>query len=314
MKDGSDGGANYACMQYASMMRNRDNNGNGVIDPDEIRWYTASLEQLYALYIGDQGLTSDAHLYPAERSVATGKYEANENFANADKWRLHIVSSTKGTDNKLIKLWAEEGISTGAYATQSSKPAPFSIRCIRNLGLPLPTADNVCDASANIPSPIITFKKEGSGTSSVYYFDLRNVNEKSLRYYTTKELEPGTETAETARPYRGFMTGALGTTEYMNTTGYPSIYNNLLNGNSLCINSNYRMPNVREGAIMAMYCDDTDWWNSKYIISMSYYSHGNYGDQKDGTTPHTWRFYVGSHASVNQRGCYIREVRDWNPE
>jgi hypothetical protein len=66
---------------------------------------------------------------------------------------------------------------------------------------------------------------------------------------------------------------------------------------------------------MAMYCDDTDWWdNGKYIISMSYYSHGNYGDKKDGTTPHTWRFRNNSHASVNKMDCYIREVRDWNPE
>lgn len=304
----------YACMQYATMMRNRDNNGNGFIDPEEIRWYVASLEQLYALYIGDQGLTANAQLYPAERSVAEGNYGANENFAGAHKWRLHIVSSTKNSDNKLLKLWSEEGISTGTYATQSSKPAPFSIRCIRNLGLSNPTLDNICNAKANIPSPIITFKKEGSGSSAVYYFDLRNVNEKSLRYYTSKELEPGSERAETARPYKGFMTGALGSTEYMNTTGYPTIYNALLAGNSLCSNSNYRMPNVREGAIMAMYCEDTGWWNGKYIISMSYYSHGNYGDQKDGTTPHTWRFYVDSHASVNQRGCYIREVRDWNPQ
>lgn len=312
MKDGSGGGTNYACMQYSSLMRNRDNNGNGIIDPEEIRWYTASLEQLYALYIGDQGLTSETHLYPNERVMATGKYGSGENFYNADKWRLHVVSSTKGSDNKPVKLWAEEGISTGAYAN-NSKSAPFTIRCVRNLGLPDPTVDNVCDASTNIPSPIITYTKEGSGASAVYYFDLRNVNEKSLRYYTTKELEPGSETSETARPYRGFKTGALGSTEYINTTGYPTIYNSLLNGTSLCTNPDYRMPNVREGAIMAMYCDDADWWNGKYLISMSYYSHGNYGDQKDGTTPNTWRFYQNSHASVNKWGCYIREVRDWNP-
>jgi hypothetical protein len=109
--------------------------------------------------------------------MATGKYGSGENFYNADKWRLHVVSSTKGSDNKPVKLWAEEGISTGAYAN-NSKSAPFTIRCVRNLGLPDPTVDNVCDASTNIPSPIITYTKEGSGASAVYYFDLRNVNEK----------------------------------------------------------------------------------------------------------------------------------------
>lgn len=313
MKNAANGGTNYACMQYASMMRNRDNNGNETIDPDEIRWYTASLEQLYALYIGDQGLTSEAHLYPAEFATATGKYAAGEKFQNADRWRLHVVSSTKGNDNKPIKLWAEEGISTGAYAN-NSKSAPFSMRCVRNLGMQVPTKENICKSAENIPTPIVTVNKEGSGTNAVYYFDLRNINEKSLRYYTTRELEPGDEWAETARPYRGFATGALGNVEYYNTTGYPTLYNQLLNGNSPCTVDGYRVPNVREGAIMAMYCEDTNWWNGKYLISMSYYSHGNYGDQKDGTTPHTWRFYQNSHASVNQRGCYIREVKDWNPQ
>lgn len=312
MKNGTGGGTNYACMQYASMMRNRDNNGNGVIDPEEIRWYTASLEQLYALYIGDQGLTYDAQLYPAEFATATGKYPAGEKFGNADRWRLHVVSSTKNSDNKPIKLWAEEGISTGAYAN-NSKSAPFTLRCVRNLGMQNPTASNICNPAENIPTPIVKVNKEGSGANAVYYFDLRNINEKSLRYYTTRELEPGDERSETARPYRGFVTGSLGNTEYINTTGYPNLYNMLLNGNSPCSEEGYRVPNVREGAIMAMYCEDTNWWNGKYLISMSYYSHGNYGDQKDGTTPHSWRFYQNSHASVNKRGCYIREVKDWNP-
>ena len=223
------------------------------------------------------------------------------------------MESSKNSDNKPIKLWAEEGISTGAYAN-NSKSAPFTSRCVRNLGLANPTVSNICNPSENVPTPIISYKKEGTGSTAVYYFDLRNLNEKSLRFYTTKELEPSDETSETARPYKGFMTGALGTTSYLNTTGYPTLYNMLINGNSPCIDPNYRIPNVREGAIMAMYCNESAWWNSKYIISMSYYSHGNYGDQKDGTTPHTWRFNVNSHASVNRMDCYIREVRDWNPE
>ncbi len=51
-------------LRYSCLTRNRDENGNGIIDAKEIKWYVASINQLASLYIGDQGLHSDAVLYP----------------------------------------------------------------------------------------------------------------------------------------------------------------------------------------------------------------------------------------------------------
>lgn len=42
----------YVSLLYSILQRNRDNNGNGYIDPDEIRWYQAAVEQVFGLYLG----------------------------------------------------------------------------------------------------------------------------------------------------------------------------------------------------------------------------------------------------------------------
>lgn len=80
------------CIRYGVLARNRDNNGNGYIDPDEVRWYIGSLQQIYALYMGDLGMESDAQLYPTAlaslpNSRVDGKWQ----------WRNHIVCSNQTT-------------------------------------------------------------------------------------------------------------------------------------------------------------------------------------------------------------------------
>ena len=84
-------------------------------------------------------------------------------------------------------LWAEEGVSVSGYGQEWSKPAYNSIRCVRNLGLPSPTETSIADKNANIPESIIIAENAGGG---VYRFDLTNVNDNSVRYYTTHELIP----------------------------------------------------------------------------------------------------------------------------
>lgn len=54
---------NYRYLRYSCMSRNRDNNGNGVIDQDEVRWYMGSHNQLIGLFIGSYGIEGDARLY-----------------------------------------------------------------------------------------------------------------------------------------------------------------------------------------------------------------------------------------------------------
>ena len=42
----------YDTGAFACLQRNRDNNGNGMIDEDEIKWYLPSYNQMLNTYIG----------------------------------------------------------------------------------------------------------------------------------------------------------------------------------------------------------------------------------------------------------------------
>ena len=296
-------------MRYSALSRNRDNNGNGFIDADEVRWYIAPLEQLYTLYIGDLGLVSEAQLYPA----AYGQLP-NTQVNGVWQWRNHIVCSNQTTITNASQyidrywpdmLWAEEGVSVSGYGQEWSKPAYKSIRCVRNLGMENPTETSIADRNSNIPDPIIIATDMGGG---VYKFDLSNVNDKSVRYYTSHELIPTDENGESSRTYYGFET-------YKEFTSYNSNYADtkelLEMGGSLCPDG-YRMPNVREAAIMSLFCPSS-WWGTNEIYCCSYYSHGSLGGNlyyDNGTT--TWTF-MNKYITISGGVTSLRCVRDINP-
>lgn len=137
-------------------------------------------------------------LYPASRAAMTGTYESG-NFKGAAKWRSHIVSSTKDPDHssKPTELWGEEGVAVSYYKEYySKKPAPYSIRCVRNIGLEANSfAELSTDEFEKKLEKLIQYNKSDSNTNS-YIFDLSNINDKSVRFYTTKELEPSDEHSE----------------------------------------------------------------------------------------------------------------------
>ena len=309
-----------AVLRYSAMMRNRDNNGNGKIDPEEIRWYTASLGQLQFLYFGELGLNEAAILYPEKFSNATGVYPDTHPYAGADKWRCHIISSTanSGSANPRI-LWAEEGLSVSNYRDDIGwgLKAPYSVKCVRNLGFDSKTSkedyflvsNTVADADDNRPQNMIDVTKKGSGKSMVYKFDMTNINDASKRFYTSVELEPYDEKSEMARIYQGFETGELLTDA---VSDYQDLKSKLEAGTQICPDG-YRVPNVRELGVMYILCDDTTWWDGKDSMTSTYYSLGLLGNIKDQTGKYSWGARYGSVFTLSPEVGTIRCVRDWNP-
>ena len=306
-------------LRYSSLQRNRDNNGNGVIDADELRWYVASLNQLYDLYIGQLGLNSEAVLYTADMAAQPNQTYSSGPYAGAYKWRNHVVCSTwKGGSNDNAQpqvLWAEEGLSIGGYFDRYGKYAPMSIRSVRNLGITNPAYNQEGTEGIGYPVPLVQVSENGNGG---YIFNLKNVNEKSLRYYTSRELEHGNENFETSRVYYGFETGATVTrtmVEDMNNYGnYQSLKNDLEAGNETgCDTKNgYRVPNVREGALMALYCS-LEWWNGQNTMVGTWYSNGDtvVGGTGNDAGFYSWQFGY-KFASIGGSGVnMIRSVRDW---
>ena len=276
-----------ATARYTCLMRNRDNNGNGVIDASEVRWYIASIQQLTALYIGDQGISGDAQLYDRYNG-----YSATDTDAyGTELWRLHLISSTAwGKDGALAAyptmLWAEEGLSTSAYKQyDNEKPGRYAVRCVRNLGMDRASETEAVKALNdinNLPEYSVQFltpQNDPHTQNSVYKFDLTRINKKSIRYFTSRELEPGDEYSEASRTYSAFETGPLVTY----TGDYESLKSMIERGESPCPEG-YRTPNVREASLMSNYITaeiNANWWTGKYTFVGSYYYFGTLGNNFD---------------------------------
>ena len=328
-----------ACLKYSAMMRNRDSNGNGVIDPDEIKWYSASIGQLEYLFFGELGLSEDAKLFPRKYSSADGAYPSGHPFEGVPMWKCHVVSSTnhQSYDNPQI-LWAEEGVSVSSYKQwPNDERGPYSMKCVRNLGLRSDSAEDFyADDAAHRPQDLIVMTRPEDATitsSSVYKFDSRRVNDKSKRFRTSIELEPYDENSEMSRLYDGFETGVLIRKGSVGVSGYMSLREMLQSGKSPCPDG-YRVPNIREVVLMFLLTDSRDWWklnaddihNNIRIFTGTYYSLGPLGSQKSsysggdtGKPRYSWNTVsslFGGDANINLNGdiCnYIRCVRDWNP-
>ena len=312
---------------YSPLLRNRDLDGDGVIDPEELRWYIASLDQLCGLFIGDQGLSSDAQLYPIAASREPNSPLGSEGgkFQGCYPWRLHVVSSTAFNEtagNNPTIVWAEEGASTGLYKNEGSKPGYVPIRCMRNLGMTDATSATIGDVSKNYPTHPLVIVHRPSGTvnsSSVYRFDFTNMNEESRRYYTTRELAPGNEYSLMSRLYDGFETGALVNTGVTYDNANNGLKKVLENGGTFATDNNagYRVPNVREGVVMYLYCTDNNnnWWNNTRVMVSSYYSYGKFGSPVYESSRFTWEIrptLVTINYSNNTKS--VRLIKDWNPQ
>jgi hypothetical protein len=156
-----------------------------------------------------------------------------------------------------------------------------------------------------------------SVSGSVYTFDLMNVNENSLRQiYYEGELPTSDENSKLATPYyKGFTTGGIQT--YYRDSGdddaYISLRNLLDNGgspNPNILNDGYRVPNLREAALMSLYCNQQGWWDGGRCVSTTYFSYGTLGQNKH----HTTRWLFGGNSVSLDAGEYsslrIRFVKD----
>lgn len=116
----------------ACMSRNRDLNGNGEIDENEIRWFLPSLNEYIRIGIGANALSNAAQLYSGDKTVMKKGTSATSSdgypSAYISDGSLFYTSSASG---KRV-YWA---IEKGSYGSVGSyyDGSPLPIRCIRNL-------------------------------------------------------------------------------------------------------------------------------------------------------------------------------------
>lgn len=252
---------------YACLLRNRDLNGNDFIDPFELRWYLAAIDQLTDIYIGEWALDEASRLYPQEAALRPG--------GNAQYW--HYTSSSYNSDPKQSGpwvLWAEEGASRGSYGSSSANTAngpKYAYRCIRNLGFRV-------EDEKDIPQDIIVddFVKVSPepDANGDYTIDLSRMNPAARRSVTDggMPLPAHNETEANNRTYRAFKAdnevvgksgyghnvvqeGWFGSVDWLDRGRWDEFSN--LSDNPCP--PGYRMPNQRELLIMSTRLQADQW-------------------------------------------------------
>lgn len=115
-----------ASAYYACLSRNRDLNGNGKIDDNEVRWHLASLNEYIRMGIGAGAISNAAQLYMGDKSKMV-KESYPSKYINLGS--LYYTSSS--ADKRVY--WAVEKGSYGAVGSSYDKTANLPIRCIRIL-------------------------------------------------------------------------------------------------------------------------------------------------------------------------------------
>ena len=275
----------YRNLRYSCMSRNRDNNGNGIIDEDEVRWYMASVRQLIGIWMGADGISNDARLYTKE-GVGAG-----------NGWRQHIISSTvypsdnkdKRNSNNPTIIWAEEGSSTSSYSLSYSMGdrTIYSVRCVRNLGEH--EGKDITKAPISVAPTEYIFMEPSKTTKGAYTINMTYLNEKSIRYFTSRELDFSDENSMQNRVYKAFEAAPKNSHPNFSQTGFRGINTQLDNNitqNPYCP-PGYRLPNQRELTAMAYYLPydgskNNDYWEGcAFAVTRTKFSFGVFGQQKE---------------------------------
>lgn len=122
--------AQYIDAAYACLNRNRDENGNGIIDEEEVKWYLPAWGEYLQIVLGRNTLGSPLMDYAKQKL-----YKGSEDGENT---RFHFIASDR------FIIWAEEGLSLSTFESTSGiyGYAPWQLRCMRKLGTNLRESDS----------------------------------------------------------------------------------------------------------------------------------------------------------------------------
>lgn len=254
----------YKSLRYFCMARNRDNNGNGKIERDEVRWYLASIQQLVGLFVGNGVIQQSARLY----------YRTPEQKASNDMndWYQFVISSTNhSVGGGPTVIWGQEGLSTSSLYQSSQQweasreVTAYGIRCVRNLGV---------DSDADInkaPADFLTTTENADGSIT---FEATHLNAAALRDYTSTDLPYADEWSSANRLYKRFEV-APDYTDFSSPIGFAKFQADIdARGSYLSgyCPEGYRIPNQMELAMMNYYMDKL----SYNLYSRTYWSFGPY--------------------------------------
>ncbi len=143
----------------ACLSRNRDLNGNGVIDDNELRWYMPAVNEYIRIGMGANAIPNEAQLYVGDKSALTKNGYPSSFISNGALYHTSTYGGAK------VTFWAVE---KGSYGDQMStyNGGRYMIRCIRIL------PDDV-DAESRYWKVSAAIYQEKKTSNENYLFDFR---------------------------------------------------------------------------------------------------------------------------------------------
>ena len=212
---------------YACLSRNRDLNGDGYINDDEVRWYLPALNQYLRMGIGAKALSENARPYTGDKNDLSGNDYIND--ASLENGALYYMSNY---DQNFY--WAVE---VGSYGSSSaSKKA--QIRCVRNLPRKSLVESNTTPPvgrEAWADALYYRLRKTSDGENYMFYFGSRLL---PALYRNSDQPQYGSyiEHTEESEPAINLLPKAFVVSQsYMRTyTYYPYYYNEIYDIDDVC--------------------------------------------------------------------------------
>jgi hypothetical protein len=250
----------------ACMNRNRDENGNGKIDTEEVKWYLPAQYQYQRISMGVYSLPSplmDFRQYARDAFSVPGSPRSS---MGDDQFRAKCYAFHYATSDK-IYFWSEELLSTGQSTFNLFVTNCYDVRCARDLGTDLKkTRDysNLHNIASYTDEP---FTKDGNYVTMSYF------DKASIRAATVSYLPPHLTTSSMALPAYKFEVA----TDYCKNMNNPSS----IGGKTVSINGDGYL---RYG----------DWSNTYVTQAWANYDGGNqfclqYSQKDDKSDLGTWR-------------------------
>ena len=297
----------YKNAYYACLQRNRDENGDGVIDSKEKKWYLASSGQYISLWLGRSSLSAESSLFNIDDWVKEG-------FAKNIPAKYHYIPSNN--DGKVV-FWAEEGITIGNDDSHTTGKIR-NYRCIRDLNMKGMDENNLDRKKA----PETLFKISSVDPKALTVtFDYLNANSLKLAP-SMNELDPHNERDnDINRVYKSFCI-VRGSVSRNQVGGTWKAKTNLTNPCNRIMNEHgWRMPNQAELSVIYLVGTDASAYGSykknefnglkgQTVFARTSYS----GIAKNGKSgQHAYRLLANEHISLVEKTGYtgfIRCVKD----
>lgn len=324
--------SDYQYLAYSCLTRNRDNNGNGVVDPEEVRWYTAAVNQIVGMWVGNESLSPSARIYQPRNAA---------NTSSGLDWRSWVLSSTDASSdiNKMVIIRAEEGCTKSFYNefdwagfNETQRDKVTSIRCVRNIGtyqsggapvdISYAPYDHQVDQYYEVAAGVDANGNALPNADGTYTVRFSRLNPKSIREYTADDLPYHQEYSQHNKVYLELVMQSRDNYVYADKS-FPAEDEEVINNNITSTGHNsycptgYRLPNMTELLLMVSLQPSSYWTSSTTYPCRTYYSYGALGKQITGEDEKIgWAYSMstGRMNMINQGTSLtgVRCVRDEN--